>query len=658
MTSTPTDNTGNLNEYTIHRIADLEAEAERNGYPLERALVQSCSESLTELSQAPELLWIDVRVTGSRTQPGLLTHAWGVDQHERLHLAAVLTRDGVPEENLPYVFSKKEMGDVLQKMLNMTAHLRDGRPLTQETHHDVEEFARRARDILADLDPEVVLHLITPGHCRASIPRLNLPGVVVTTRVHDIAWFWKISRDEPNEQLDFRQLLGGGLPCLVASQDEDGEPNVLLTVLPGAMLAELYDSRRDELLRRNVRIYLRQTRKVNREMAQSARSNPSRFVALNNGISAVAGSVSLSSDGARIETLNDLQIVNGGQTTATLHEVWSDRRNPIDISSLSVQAKITIIPPDAEHSDELAQSIALAANSQNKITASDLLSGDPYERSLERISREQRYVSHSVETGWFYERIRGQHAGLLAVDRQNAKIFPGDQVITKSYAAQLTMAWDRQPHLSSLGGEKALTVYKRELKKASGDGQLPEATEQDFDRLVGLAIIRREADGPIAAQATLKPPLGFYLLAWLAEHHSAEIDLLQIARTGVVPERLLVAIQQVTPLISRIMRAEPATVPHEGERPKRKECWEAVRQLQLDVAAHNNSERRDFTRQDWQAALVWAQGKRNKVLREKIMRAKKLVQTGQAAQKKEFLASVMQEAIDAGFRIDLSRVAV
>ncbi|MXV19179.1 AIPR family protein [Deinococcus xianganensis] len=657
MTSTSTDTT-DLREYTIATLAAFEAEADRDGTSLERAIVASCSQSLEELSQAPELLWIDVRVASSRTQPSLLAHAWAVDEHDRLHLAAALIRDGVADANQPYVFSKKDVTDVLQRMLNLAAHLRDGSTLAEETHPDVAAFAKKGRDIMGKLDPEVVLHLITPGQYRSSFPHLSLPDVAVTTRIHDINWFLRITRDEPDEQLDLRPLVGGGLPCVVASRDEEGEPEVLLTVIPGVVLADLYDRRRDELLRRNVRIYLRQTRKVNRDMALSARTNPRRFVALNNGISAVAASVSLSTDGSRIETINDLQIVNGGQTTATLHEVFNDRRNPVDLSELCVQAKITIIPPDVQDSDELATGIALAANSQNRITASDLLSGDPHERSLEIISRDRRYTSHGVETGWFYERIRGQHAGLLAIERHNGKIFPVDQVINKSYAAQLALAWERQPHISSLGGEKALATYKKALKRAAGGGALPEAGVQDFDSLVGLAIIRREAEGAIAAEGTLKPPLGFYLLAWLSEHHGGTIDLLQIARTGVLPERLIAVIQHATPLISRVMRTEPASVPHEGERPKKELCWAAVRTITLDDGAAATSRQRDFTRQDWQAALVWAEGKRNKALREKIMRAKKLVQTGKTATNREFLADVMKEAVEKGFKVDLKKVAV
>ncbi len=659
MTPTSSDASVQLKHFALHMIAQIEASAERDSLPFEQVLVDFCSEALQELGQAPALQWVDIRIAGSRSQQGMLLHAWGVDVHDRLHLAAVLMpRQAVAEENLPYVFQRRDVSDTLQRMLNVAAHLREGQILPDETHPDVAAMASRCRDVLDGVDPEIVLHLLTPGHFRGTIPGHSLPGVAVASHVHDIEWLRRATADDPGEQLDFRSLAAGGLPCLVASRDDEGEPNVLLTVLPGEFLAELYDRRRDELLRRNVRIYLRQNRKVNREMAASARNDPARFVALNNGISAVAAAVSFSPDQTRIETLDDLQIVNGGQTTATLHEVWKDRRNPADLSALNIQAKITVIRPDAPESDQLAQDIALAANSQNRITMSDLLSGDPHERSLERISRDRRYVSGSTETGWYYERVRGQHAGLLAADRKNEKTFPVDQVIDKAYAAQLTLAWAGSPFRSALGREKALTGYKDDLKRAAGGDVLREATEEDFDRLVGIAVIRREADGPIATEGTLKPPLGFYLLAWLAEHHQDDIDLFQIARTGVLPERLIRIIQQVTPLISAVMRTQPAAVPHEGERPKRKECWDAVRPIQLPETAGETLQLREFTRQDWQAALAWAEGKRNRPLREKILLARKIVQTGRAAQKREFLARVMQEAVEKGFRIDLRGVAI
>lgn len=644
-----------LKAFAVQRIAQIEAEASTDGVSDEQVIISQTSEALEELDQAPELIWVDLQVAGGKSQPALEVHAWAVDKHDRLHLAAVLLpKQSVAEENLPYVFQRKDVDDVLKRMLNLVTYLKQGHTLLDENDPTVAELTKATRQVLEGLDPEVVLHVITTGHFRGTIPSHTLSDVMVSSHVYDIEWFRRLVENDSGEQLDFRDK--GGLPCLVASHDGNGEADVIITVLSGDFLAELYDRRRDELLRRNVRIYLRQTRKVNQEIAQSARKHPERFIALNNGISAVATGVSLNADQSRIETLNDLQIVNGGQTTATLHEVWRDRRTPVDLSRLNIQAKITIIRDEGPQGDQLAQDIALAANSQNRISMSDLLSGDPYEHSLEEISRERRYTSGSVSTGWYYERIRGQHAGLLALDKKDEKIYPKDQVIDKAYAAQLILAWQKQPYHAAKGREKALKSYKDDLRKKAEPSPLAKANEEDFDRLVGLAVIRREAEGPIAEAVTMKPTLGFYLLAWLSEHLSHDIDLFQIARTGLLPERLIRVIQQVTPLISKAMRSHPKAIPHESERPKKEKCWEEVKKVELPAATTDEPHLRDYTRQDWQAALTWAESKRKKVLREKIRYARKLVQTGKTDQKRTLLNQTMQEAIKAGFQIDLSGV--
>ncbi|GMA15880.1 hypothetical protein E5F05_06850 [Deinococcus metallilatus] len=656
------EDTPHLKAFAVEMIRQFEGQADRDGSSFEQVLLEDGAAELEELGQCPELTWIDFSVAGGRGQPGMIAHAWGVDQHDRIHLAGVLTpKQAVVEENLPYVFQKRDVSEFMGRMLNTIAHLRDGHRLSGEEDPGIGEMAERCRALLAELDPEVVLHLFTAGHVRGTIASQTLPGVLVSSYVHDIEWLRRVSEDDPTEQLDFRDHGQGGLPCLVASRFPDGEPEVILTVLPGELLARLYDRRRDELLRRNVRIYLRSKMKVNRDMMRSAREEPERFIALNNGISAVARGASYTGDFTLMQTLDDLQIVNGGQTTATLHEVWKDRRHPADLSELRVQAKITIIRQDDEQGDRLAQQIALTANSQSRITMSDLLSGDPYERSLEVISRERRYASGAVQTGWFYERVRGQHAGLLALDRKNEKLYPRDQVIDKGYAAQLLLSWGGQPYRAALGREKALKVFKDDLKARNPEGPLPEATVQDFDQLVGLAVIRREAEGSIAAEGTMKPPLGQYLLAWLAEQHGGEIDLLQIARTGVLPDHLIRVIQQVTPLISRAMRTHPENVPHESERPKRAACWDEVRKIRLpgEVARRGTGTgTREFSRQDWQAALIWVQGTRNAQLRQKILDARRIVQSGKAQQKKTYLAAVMREAISRGFRPDLGAVSM
>ena len=652
-----------LRDFAAEIEKQLESDAIRDSNSTDEALMQMYVLQLQDVGQCPDLAWVDLNVTGSKGQPGMTVHGWGIDADRRLHLAGILSpKQTVHDGNLPYVFGRKDVADTFGKLINTVSFLRDGKILADEKDYRIAEMATQCRDLLAELDPEVVLHLFTTGHVKGGIGSQSLSGVLLSSFVHDIEWLQKQQQDDPTDQLDLRDQPGGGLPCLIANRFPDGDPQVILTVLPGELLADLYDRRRDELLRRNVRIYLRSKMKVNREMAASARATPELFIAMNNGLSAVANSAEFNSDFSRMETLNDLQIVNGGQTTATIHEVWKDRSKKADISQLRVQAKITIIRGENDAKDELAEKLAVSANSQSKVTASDLLSSDPYERSLEELSRSRRYTTGSAETGWFYERVRGQYAGALSFNPRQEKVYPRDQVIDKSKAAQLLLAWRGLPHLASLGGEKALKAFKDGLKK---DPQLKEAggtvSEQYFDTLIGLAIIRREAEGPIAAEISMKPPLGHYLLAWLAEHHPDSINLQQIARTGVLSNELLHTIQKVTPLISKAMRTYPESVPHEAERPKKAGCWEEVKKIFLPevqpaAPGASRSWTRDYSRQDWQAAKRWVQGTRNAHLRDRIINACRLVETGKAKAKKTLLDAVMKDAIAKGFKPDLGAV--
>ena len=94
---------------------------------------------------------------------------------------------------------------------------------------------------------------------------------------------------------------------------------------------------------------------------------PERFLAYNNGISATARKlemVDLGGVGSAIRAIGDLQIVNGGQTTASMHHAV--RRDRADVSRVFVQAKITV--DDVEAVEKLVPLISRYANSQNKVT--------------------------------------------------------------------------------------------------------------------------------------------------------------------------------------------------------------------------------------------------------------------------------------------------
>ena len=105
-------------------------------------------------------------------------------------------------------------------------------------------------------------------------------------------------------------------------------------------------------------------------MRDTIRKEPQMFLAFNNGLSATAEAVTvedLPGGGKGLRSIRDLQIVNGGQTTASIyHAVKKDKA---DVSQLFVQVKLTVLN-DPTKMDIVVPYISRYANTQNKVQGS------------------------------------------------------------------------------------------------------------------------------------------------------------------------------------------------------------------------------------------------------------------------------------------------
>src|SRR3546814_9654221 len=116
----------------------------------------------------------------------------------------------------------------------------------------------------------------------------------------------------------------------------------------------------------------------------------------------------------------DLQIVNGGQTTASLFH--TRKRDKADLSQIFVQLKLSFI--DSLQSETVVPRISEYANTQNRVNAADFFSNHPFHVRMEGFSRRiwaPAQKGAQRETKWFYERARGQYA-----DAQS-KLTPAEQ---------------------------------------------------------------------------------------------------------------------------------------------------------------------------------------------------------------------------------------
>jgi hypothetical protein len=401
--------------------------------------------------------------------------------------------------------------------------------------------------------------------------------------IWDLRRLWRMEttgrRGEPIE-IDFTGRFGEPLPALPAPV-QSAEYRVLMTVIPGEWLANIYEEYGSRLLERNVRSFLQFTGKVNKGMRDTVKNEPGRFLAYNNGISATASSVELvrlPDGGHGIERITDLQIVNGGQTTASLHRSW--RTGLGDLAAVAVQAKITEVKGDLL--DELVPRISEYANSQNKVQIADLSSNVPFHIELESLSR-NTWAPATAETArqtkWFYERARGQYSDALnRAPRRTEfqKMHPPKQRFSKVELATYENTWAMEPHEVSRGAQKNFLRFM--MRVGSGDSALrPDITF--FQHAVAKAIIFRRAEKIVAAQAFggYRRNIVAYALARLSLAAGERVDLGAIWAAQQTTAEIDDAIESLAHIAFGVLTDANRPSANVTEWAKRRECWERMR---------------------------------------------------------------------------------
>lgn len=345
------------------------------------------------------------------------------------------------------------------------------------------------------------------GSSTHDVEKLTIPNFAtdIFVQIWDIQRFYRINESnsmrEPIE-LEFSKYLENGtvgLQCLKVPEIDE-KYDCYLSIVPGYLLAELYKEFSGELLESNVRAFLGQAGKYNKGIRDTIREKPQMFLPYNNGITATAESVETTVvDNVRyITQLNDFQIVNGGQTTASLYHTQKKYKDA-DLSKIFVQMKLTVIK-DAEQKNIELPNISRYANSQNKVTELDLSSNNPYLVKIETLSRKQ-YVVDPANTRtthrWYFERTNGQYRSdlsKLSVTQQKAFIvsYPKENKFVKSDVAKYINLWEQEPYMVSLGSQKNFNHYVKKIDVLVKKNLLP--GENFYRKLIASAILFKTTD--------------------------------------------------------------------------------------------------------------------------------------------------------------------
>lgn len=407
-------------------------------------------------------------------------------------------------------------------------------------------------------------------------------------------------REKEEIEIDFTSFNTNGIHCLPAYGSNEEIKSYLLAI-PGNILANLYENFGERLLEQNVRTFLQFRGNVNKGIRNTIQNEPEMFFSYNNGISATAEEVTTNAEDSRILKIRNLQIVNGGQTTAAIFN--SLLQFPQNGEKVFVQVKLSVV--DKQRVEEIVPRISEYANTQNKVNVADFFSNHPFHIRIEEFSRRLYAPSKegtTLQTHWFYERARGQYANKqanLSKSKKNTFVAqnPRSQMFTKTDLAKFILSFDQLPYIVSRGAQKAfaggpgITGLVQKISKLwDKDNTRLEINELWFKRSIAKAILFKGLDRGIFRApwyAGYKSQIVTYSIAKfmnLLEAKSSNFDFIKIWELQEVPQDLLNELLLVAEAINEQLNDRPPTVTSNlGEWAKQERCWQTMKELKIDL---------------------------------------------------------------------------
>ncbi|MDY6823472.1 MAG: AIPR family protein [Thermodesulfobacteriota bacterium] len=493
---------------------------------------------------------------------------------------------------------------------------------------DLAQTLAKSKDIKESL-VRVNVFLLTNGEVKSKIKTSSkTEGIPVFYRVVDIHYLFNlVEKSGVPIELDFA---GNGIviPC-IPHLSENKDYHSYLAIFPGSALADIYEQYGPRLLEQNVRSFLQFTGKINKGIRQTIIEEPHMFLAFNNGITATAEEVQLTdtpgNNGKTIGYVRDFQIVNGGQTTASIYHTW--KKNKSDLSKIFVPLKLTIIN-NRENFGEIVSRIAEYANTQNKVSASDLSSNRENLVALEKLSRSlwaPPKPGEMHQTRWFFERTRGQYKNEKARfsttpsrKKQFEKQNPKSQMFTKELLAKYINSWKEScqngrlvtgPHTVVRGSQKNYALFLN-YNFTDKPGHI------FFEDAVALAILFKSTEKIYGVKPNSLGDMRYiavpYSIAWIGYKTNYSLNLYKIWKNQEISTELSRKFRELMVKIENYIKQNaPGSL--YGEWAKKEECWFQIKQQDFDISLKEladdldsdfNNNRRKLTKEDTEKAEI------------------------------------------------------
>jgi len=584
-----------LKEFHHELIADIQGDADALGLVTVEAFFEQVGELLTEAGELDGANRAYFEGGGARNP--IQIDGYGGDPRDGDGVLSLVLCDFVLSDEIR-VQNKDQIQRLLQRLHRflVSSLKRDFREQLEETS---------AGFGLADLIAQTWKHvekikliIVTNADFRARADAAKMKDIderPVTLSVWDLKRL-KQYRDQGQARasliIDFENEFGGSIPLLKASGGNTSLESYL-AVIPGKQLAAIYDKWGPRLLEANVRSFLQARGKVNQGIRNTIRDEPHMFFSYNNGLSVTADSIEVEQNdlGLWLVRANNLQIVNGGQTTASLH--MAQKMFSEQLTKVHVQMKLSIVPSDK--AEAVVPLVSEYANSQNKVNAADFFANHPFHIRIEELSRKvlARSQDGYRDTKWFYERARGQYADergrrSIAERKKFDSEFPRSQFLTKTDLAKFENTWACLPHIVSLGAQKNFANFANSIGKRWG-AEGKSFDDLWFKRMIAKVIIFRATEKIVSNaewyEGGYRANIVTYAISKLvhdAKEQEKVIDLDAIWRIQDISKELISGLLVAAAEAQHVITNPPEGVRNFSEWAKKQACWKWLEERNLN----------------------------------------------------------------------------
>ena len=473
-----------IDEYRLEFLQDLRNEATVDGNDVEDQFVKVKIQELEDLGELIDPNQFSCEMRGSNNR-AIAFDAYGYDEADSSFILLISDFQNTIEKA---TLTNTRIDELYSRMRNFIEEAYNG---------DIRRFCDDSDPIIdiakelktrigtSNLTSEILkfkFFIITNAVLSTQVKsttRANILDRPVEINLWTIERFYQIKMSNVSESIRINcQDYGceGGIQCLKANLGDNNAYDSYMAIVPGKFLAEIYIDHGSRLLEGNVRAFLSARGKVNRKIRETIIGNhPENFFTYNNAIAVVPHSIELSEDGSRILSFNDFQIINGGQTTASLASaILKKEAKPENFSKIFVPMKLTVLNLEGDLSEEdeakyndITQQISKSANCQNPVSDADFFSNDPFHRIMEELSL--KHLAPPVngsphQTVWYYERSKGRweqdQMKMTEAQRNRYRLkSPKNQVVKKEKLAKCLNTIYMNPHVVCAGSANNMKAF-------------------------------------------------------------------------------------------------------------------------------------------------------------------------------------------------------